>query len=124
MGYDISESSADLGLLIASKKREASTRGERITGHMADLALSALLGIATHSYSYSRTPHDISQEIYVMVALNRLNKTQRYQVRVTFARMVTNDEGHKRTEELREDGLYRGFFERLDKSFYLIKNKL
>ena len=123
MGYNISESSAGLGLLIASKEREASTRGERIAGHVADIAMSVLVGICTREYRYSHTPQDVSQQIYVMVAINRV-AAKRYQARVTFARIVTNDEGNKRVQELRDDELYRGFFERLDKSLYLTKNNL
>ena len=105
MGYSITESNATLGLLIASKVRAAGTTAGRVAEQLGSLAFSVLTGV------YTRVKSDVSQQIFVTVAINRLKGTKRWQVRVTFARLVTNDEGQKRAEELRSEDLYRGFFD-------------
>ena len=109
LGFNLDESEADLGLLVASK--EASARN---TGHTT---LATLLNI------FVDMDIDVDEEQRIRASLITTPDPERqdsFRVRITFQRVVWNTakEVSKR-EALTESELYQRFFERLSKSVFL-----
>lgn len=106
LGFGIDESETKLGLIAASKERDASDAGQFI----GSLAMAALFGVAT--------PVDDYQKIRASVITRPVGGG--INVRVTFQRVVWNNYGQiSRLERLDEPEMYQGFFEKLSKAVFL-----
>ncbi len=106
LGFGIDESETKLGLIAASKERDATDAGQVI----GSAVMAALFGVAT--------PVDDYQKIRVSVVTRPVGG--KVNVRVTFQRAVWNTDGRlSQLERLDEPEMYEGFFEKLSKAVFL-----
>ncbi len=105
LGFVIEDSETGVGLIVASKDRSA-VEGGQVAGKFA----LALLG--------ANMPVDQMQHLRASVVSRPTPRG--IAVRVTFQRIVWNDQGQiSRRERLHEPRLYQEFFEMLSKSVFL-----
>ena len=113
LGFNIEESSSDLGLVVASKNRTAVE-----TGQVVSSVLVALLTGAS-------TPYDKTQKFRASVVTRPAEDGKSVIVRVTFQRTVWNTQNQvSRNEPLNKPEQYQEFFEKLSKSVFLGANDL
>lgn len=120
MGFTLDDSETKLGLVVASKDRDATNAGQVTLATMA-VILSALGG--TSSNAFDRI--DKVQKIRASI-VSRLNaEGNKIIVRVTFQRIVWNNRGDiSRMETLNDPELYQGFFEKVSKAIFLEEQKI
>ena len=120
MGFAIDDSETDLGVIVASKDRDATNAGQVTLATMA-VILSALGGSSSNAFDNI----DKVQKIRVSV-VTRLNaEGNKVLVRVTFQRIVWNNVGNvSRMETLKDPELYQGFFDKLSKAIFLEEQKI
>jgi hypothetical protein len=107
LGFEVDESEARLGVLVASKDRDA-TDAFQVTGRI-------VVGILGGEHM----PIDRNQKIRASL-VTRVVSTKAATVRVTFQRTVWNDRGDiSRAESLADPQLYQEFFSKLSKSLFL-----
>jgi hypothetical protein len=107
LGFSIDESESQLGVLVASKNRDASTVGDFV----GSIFIGALSG--------DDVPHDVEQKIRASVVSKRLGPNA-CTVRITFQRTVWNNRGEiSKAESLENPELYQEFFSKLSKSVFL-----
>ncbi len=108
LGFTLEESESDLGVLLATKDRDAVEAGQ-----VAGAIVAALFGVSMAI--------DRNQKIRVSVITRPLEDGRgRTAVRVTFQRLVWNTRGQiSKIESLNEPELYQGFFEKLSQSVFL-----
>ena len=116
LGFTIDEAETKLGVMVASKNREASDTGSRV-------AMAILFG------ANAANSMDRSQKIRLCIVVKPVESKQgaptQYVVRATFQRMVWNSYGQlTRLEGLREVELYQQFFDKLSKSVFLEAQKI
>lgn len=116
LGFTIDEAETKLGVMVASKNREASDTGSRV-------AMAILFG------GNAANSMDRSQKIRLCIVVKPVQGAAgaptQYVVRATFQRMVWNSYGQlTRLEGLREVELYQQFFEKLSKSIFLEAHKI
>jgi len=116
LGFTIDEAETKLGVMVASKTREASDTGSRV-------AMAVLFG------ANAANSMDRSQKIRLCIVVKpvqaKAGALTQYVVRATFQRMVWNSYGQlNRLEGLREPELYQQFFEKLSKSVFLEAHKI
>lgn len=109
LGFDLDESEADLGLLVASKQRSAHDRTQAILATLVDIFVDIEIEI------------DKEQRIRASLVTQPVPDAERsFLVRVTFQRIVWNTENEiAKREALTDPELYQRFFERLSKSVFL-----
>jgi len=113
LGFTITESSSDVGVVTASKQRDAEESGQ-VAGQMALVVLMALMGSA-HNPVW-----DKEQTIHVTLVATPIENSSQVDVRITFDRVLTNNQGLQwRAELIHEPAIYQQFFERLSKSAFL-----
>ena len=112
LGYLIDESEKHLGLISASKDREA---GAGLIGTVGAVMTALLIGVYP--------AQDVRQKIFATLTLAK-DKISGYNVRVSFNRIVWNDRGGSRLETIEDTKTYTDFFEKLDKSVFLTNNDL
>lgn len=107
MGFEIDESEARLGVLVASKTRDA-TDAAQIASKIIVAALAS-----------QDMPIDVTQRIRVSL-ITRVISPKESTVRITFQRIVWNDMGQvSLSESLDDPELYQQFFFKLSKSLFL-----
>ena len=109
LGFTLDESETKLGVIVASKDRDATETGQVIGA----ILLSVLIGAAV--------PWDKNQKIRASLVTRMVNPAQPYvAVRITFQRIVWNTQGRiSKLEELAEPEMYQGFFDKLSKAVFL-----
>ena len=108
LGYNLEESETKLGVISASKSREAYDSGQ-----VALNFLSIVLGGGGHAI-------DSTQTIKASVVTNTVDGTDNTSVRVTFQRVVYNTDGMvSRAEQINRPELYQEFFAKLSKSLFI-----
>lgn len=109
MGFNIDESETKLGLISSSKMRTAVNAGQQVAA-----GLVALLG-------GGYMPTDKEQKMRVSVVTRPAGKHGEYiAVRVTFQRIVWNDQGQvTKSESLGDPEIYQEFFDKLSKAIFL-----
>jgi len=112
LGFTLEESETKLGLITASKSREGSTTGAKV----ALIALAALAG--------TRPIYDTEQKIYTTIVSTKSKNSRGFNVRIEFARIITNNQHQTRIEIIREPEIYRDFFDKLSQSLFLTANEL
>jgi hypothetical protein len=106
LGYSIDSSESKLGLLVASKDRDATDAGQIVGA----VAIAVVFGV--------RTAVDRNQKIRASVVT--FSSGGQTAVRVTFQRVVWNTDNQvSRLEFISDADIYRDFFERLSKSVFL-----
>jgi hypothetical protein len=107
LGFAVDETEPELGLIVASKNRDASSTGEMIGAFFIGAA------------SDSEVTYNVEQRIRASVVTKGLGKSGT-SVRVTFQRIVWNNLGEiSANESLEEPKLYQEFFAKLSKSVFL-----
>ncbi len=107
LGFNIDESESRLGLIVASKNRDA-TEPTMVIGA---IAIGALVG--------QNIPYETTQRIRASLVTRPVSPYETL-VRVTFQRTVWNQAGQiTRNESLEDPELYREFFFKLSKSVFL-----
>lgn len=115
MGFTIRDSDSKVGVISASKLRDATDAGQ-----VALATTSVILSAITGSYSNALETIDKTQEIRASVVTSPSSDPTKMLVRVTFQRVVTNARGQvARLESIKDPPLYQGFFEKLSKSVFL-----
>jgi hypothetical protein len=114
LGFTLDESETKLGLIVASKDRDATEVGQIV----AAIFIAALTGAAV--------PTDEKQKIRVsLVTRSHGEEGKSMAVRVTFQRIVWNTQGRiSRIETLEDSKLYQEFFAKLSKSVFLEAHKI
>jgi hypothetical protein len=112
LGFTLEESETKLGLITASKARNAMTAG----GVAGAVLLSALFG--------GPAVYDVDQKIYTTLVSTKSRDASGFNVRVEFARIVRNNQNRTRVEVVREPEIYRDFFDKLAQSLFLTANDI
>jgi uncharacterized protein YlxP (DUF503 family) len=112
MGYTITESDIEIGVITASKTREkGSTAGKAVLTFLA--ALNGQPAI-----------YEDTQKFYVSIVNTKANDKQ-IKTRVTFARIIYNNLGTVvKIEKLDDTNLYTEFFDKLSQSVFLTANNI
>lgn len=120
MGFTIDDSETQLGLVVASKDRDATDAGQ-VAIATASVFLAAIGGGYSDAFNYI----DKTQKIRASV-VSRLNaEGNKTIVRVTFQRLVWNNIGNlSKVETLKEPKLYEGFFEKVSKAIFLEEQEI
>lgn len=120
LGFTLDDSETKLGLIVASKSRDATNSGQ-VTGAWIATILSALGGSSSDALSKIDGVQKIRAS--VVTALN--NEGTKVIVRVTFQRIVWNKAGvMSKMETLKDPKAYQGFFEKLSKAIFLEEQKI
>lgn len=107
LGYNIDESETGLGVIVASKDRDATEAGQ-VAGMIFVAALTGAV-----------VPIDRNQKIRASL-ITRPASGKKTNVRVTFQRIIWNTDGNvSRTESVEDPKIYQEFFEKLSKSVFL-----
>ncbi|MEI7606116.1 MAG: hypothetical protein WCJ64_01905 [Rhodospirillaceae bacterium] len=112
LGFTISESAPDVGVLVGSKQRDAEEAGQ-ITGQVALTVMPALLG------SYHNPDWDKEQTIVVDVVVTPIQNSKQVDVRTTFDRKILTKNGLRRAELIDDPEIYKQFFNKLSGSIFL-----
>lgn len=111
LGYAIDESETKLGVIVGSKDRDAVESGQ-VAGA---IMMAVLFG--------ANVPIDKNQKIRASIVTTPVKVGTK--LRVTFQRIVWNNQGQvSKTESLDDPKLYQGFFEALSKAVFLEANKI
>lgn len=112
MGFSMEEANAPLGVIVASKMRDA-TDAAQVT-----LAVLAAMGGRP-------VPIDKEQKMRASVVTRILPNGKEVSVRVTFQRIVYNTQGQVTTAEaIIDPQIYQEFFAKLSKSVFLEANHI
>lgn len=112
LGFTLDETETKLGLITAYKNREASSTGAK----MAIILLSAM--------SDTQPVYDTEQKIYATIVSTKSRESAGYNVRVSFARVITNNMHETRNEKITDQKTYREFFDKLSQSLFLTAHEL
>jgi len=112
LGFTLDETETKLGLITAYKNREATSAGAKA----AIILLSAMDG--------SQPVYDTEQKIYTTLVTTKSKNSSGYNVRISFARMVTNNLHETRNEEIDDPKIYREFFDKLSQSLFLTAHEI
>lgn len=118
LGYTISESSLEAGVLVGSKHRDAEESGQ-VAGQIVLTLMLAALGSA-HNPVW-----DKSQDIVLVLTTNPVENSSQTDIRVSFDRRLTNNYGHLwRSELILDEKIYQEFFDKFSQSAFLEAQKL
>jgi len=114
LGFNIKDTSSKLGVLVGTKKRDATKASQVVAAAFA----AALTGQAT--------PVDDEQKMKVSIVTNYMSDDkERIKVRVTFQRLVWNTRGKiTKREFLSKPEIYQEFYSKLSKSLFLEAHKI
>lgn len=112
LGFTLDETETKLGLITAYKNREAGS-----TGAKAAIILLAAMGGTTPVY-------DTEQKIYTTLVSTKSKESKGYNIRITFARVVTNNMHETRNEKITDPKTYREFFDKLSQSLFLTAHEI
>jgi hypothetical protein len=114
LGFNITESETELGVIVCSKQREAKSAGQMVGA----IFLAVLTGVVT--------PVDKEQLIRASLVtypihIDEIDKSKcRTAARITFQRIVINTDGNiTRRECINEAKIYQEFFDKLAQSLFL-----
>ena len=107
LGFTLDESETKLGLITASKNREAGNTGAKVA-----LVFLAALGGTTPVY-------DTEQKIYTTLVTTKSREAKGYNVRIEFARVIWNNMNEARIEKIQDPEIYQDFFDKLSQSLFL-----
>ncbi len=120
LGFTLDESESELGLVSASKKADATNKGQRFWAGLADV-LNALGGTPSNASATC----DATQVIKASVIAKPSLDSSKTVVRVTFQRVVWNVGGQiNRVESVKEPEIYHKFYDSLSKAIFLEAQKI
>ncbi len=115
MGLWLDESATSLGLVVASKDRDATDAGQVTLATLA-VILGALGGARSNAFDSI----DAVQKIRASIVSSLSPEGNKTKVRVTFQRIVWNKAGNvSKLATLKDVELYRGFYEKLSRAIFL-----
>jgi hypothetical protein len=118
LGFTITESSVDAGVLVGSKQRDAEETGQ-VAGQIVLTVLLAAMGSAHHPV------WDKTQDIHITVVATPIENSKQIEMRVSFDRYLTNSDGLQwRAELIKEPDIYQEFFDKLSQSAFLEAHKI
>ena len=109
LGFSIDESSADLGLLAGSKDRDATEAGEVAAAIALTVIAAVFLVAVVPSW-------DERQTIRATLSTRPLADRSSAEIRVSFERRVTTNQGVSRFDSIEDPALYAEFFQLLRQS--------
>ena len=113
LGFTLDESEVDLGVIVASKNRDATEVGQVVGA----VAMAVLFG--------AHVPVDDEQKIRAALVTRKLEDRHGYAVRLTMQRIVWNSDGKvSKTEPLDNALMYQEFFDKLSKSVFVEAQEL
>ncbi len=114
LGFNLDESETDLGVIVASKQRDAVEAGQVVFS----LIMAGLIGASV--------PWDKEQKIRAsLVTKPSGERGERITVRITFQRIVWNTQNQiSKNESIDEPEIYQEFFSKLSKSVFLEANQI
>jgi hypothetical protein len=105
LGFNLDESETDLGVLVASKRRDATEVGQ-------------VVGTILLMFVGKNKPYDKEQQIRASLVTRPYG--DRITVRITFQRKVWNNKGKlTKVEGVNDRKIYQHFFDKLSKSVFL-----
>jgi hypothetical protein len=109
LGFNLDESETELGLIVASKDRDATEAGQIIGA----VLIAVLTGVSV--------PVDQRQKIRASLVTRPFGESgDKTAVRVTFQRVVWNTSGNvSKSEAMTDPEIYQEFFSKLSKSVFL-----
>lgn len=109
LGFNLDESETKLGVIVASKDRDATEAGQIVGA----VLIAVIFGVSV--------PVDKLQKIRVSLVTRPMkSETGGMAVRITFQRLIWNDRGQiSRLETLDDAKIYQEFFEKLSKAVFL-----
>lgn len=117
LGFSITESSANAGLLVASKDRDAVEAGQ-VAGAFFVAALVAALG------GQADPTWEKNQKIRISIVTSPL-PGDRVMVRTTFQRIIWNTKNQiSRVEPIDDPKIYQEFFDKLSQAVFLEAHQL
>jgi hypothetical protein len=134
LGFQVSESSPDVGFLRAAKERGAREYGQEITRVLVAL-LTTALSVVGGGNAVTVIPVDLHQQINASLVARPLDaEGTNHEVRVLFYRLVWKGSGQsgnsrippgeQRMEMIRDAEIYQLFFARLSKAVFLEAHKI
>jgi hypothetical protein len=113
LGFALDNSETEVGLVVASKDRDATEAGQ----------IAAAIAVAVLTGAY--VPTDKNQKIRASLVTKPVDDGKSTNVRVTFQRTVWNTQGNvTRIEGLKDPELYQKFFNSLSQSVFLQANEI
>ncbi len=113
LGFTVTETGPDVGVLVASKQRDAKELGQTALAWAVALAAAAG-GVAVNPV------YDATQSIHVTLVVSPAAGGTAEQVRVSFDRYITNNLGQLwRTELVTDPKIYSEFYDRMSQSVNL-----
>jgi len=114
LGFNLDESETKLGLIVASKDRDATEAGQVVGAVVVAILFGAV------------PPIDKNQKIRVSLITRPIGVDKKsIAVRITFQRMVWNTNNKiSKVESLTDPKLYQEFFSKLSKSVFLEAHKI
>ena len=120
LGFTLDESETKLGLVVASKKSDATNAGKLALAVLADM-LSGLGG----SPSNATAQTDAVQRVKASVVTKPSLEGNKIVVRVTFQRIVWNRNNQiSRVESIQDPEIYQKFYDSLSKAVFLEAQKI
>ena len=112
LGFTVTETSSEVGLLVGTKQRDAVEAGEVA----AQVALTLFVGLLG---GYHDANWDKEQSISATLVVMPVGRSKQTDVRVSFDRLVVRTNGMKRAELIQDPEIYRVFFEKLSAAVFL-----
>ena len=114
LGFNINESETDLGVIVASKQRDATSPSQVVGAVVVALMTGAVMPIDTEQLIRASL---VTRPIHI----DDTDKSKcRTAIRITFQRIVSNTAGQiTRREGINEAEIYQGFFDKLSQSLFL-----
>lgn len=119
LGFIINEGESNLGLIVASKKADATDTGQ--------IAGPVVLGLLFGIFAYASAVEDMDtvQEVRASVVVKPSLDGNRTVVRVTFQRIVWNAKNQiKKVESIGDSEIYEKFYDSLSKAIFLEAHKI
>lgn len=114
LGYTIDESETNLGLITGTKDREAGSTAQKL----------AIVMLAAAAGDNTQPVYDVRQRIYVTMVSTKSKTNTGYNVRVKFGRIVWDNTGDSRVQQMDSENMYKEFFDKLSQSLFLVANDL
>jgi hypothetical protein len=113
LGFAVNESCSEVGVIAASKQRDAEETGQ-VAGQIALALMFAVLGVQYNPV------WDKDQTIELTLVLTPVENASQTDVRASFARHLRNNHGQLwRSEIVLEPELYQEFFQRFAQATFL-----
>lgn len=123
LGFSLENSETKLGVLTASKQRDASDAGE-IAGVVVVGILTTLVGAPVIMPTSKDQTIRVALVVRPVIDSNGKAMSNNHFVRVTFQRLVRRSDNSVFGETLGDPKLYQDFFEKVSKSVFLEAQKI